>query len=281
MEKIEKLKLVLYQIVGENEFLLNALEVGLDQANVKLIVNIIYNRCSLASFKDMTVCLGVPDIIDSFDLSNTFNLRLDADDKYIINPEYSNYCSKENVRGIVDINIPGADKELVDKLLTDSLFLNDDSLSQIDTISTFSLAYSLYHEVGHLVHDKEIDETQKVRREKEADLFAVKAIKSMCIEDHSMNDARIKGAIMGIAQMLMYRTPQQELDDKAHPHSIERLYSLLDNLGIKDDSNYWELACIIVSKWCEKNKMADTWTKKTSVTYKDKFIDAYTYFKKS
>ena len=86
---------------------------------------------------------------------------------------------------------------------------------------------------------------------------------------------------MGIAQMLMYRTPQQELDDKAHPHSIERLYSLLDNLGIKDDSNYWELACIIVSKWCEKNKMADTWTKKTSVTYKDKFIDAYTYFKKS
>ena len=83
MEKIEKLKLVLYQIVGENEFLVNSLEVGLNQANVKPIVNIIYNRCSLASFKDMTVCLGVPDIIDSFDLSNTFNLRLDADDKYI------------------------------------------------------------------------------------------------------------------------------------------------------------------------------------------------------
>ena len=51
MEKIEKLKLVLYQIVGENEFLLNALEVGLDQANVKLIVNIIYNNVSSMNSK--------------------------------------------------------------------------------------------------------------------------------------------------------------------------------------------------------------------------------------
>ncbi len=280
MGKIEKLKMFIYQIIGESEFLVNSLRGISNQSCISLQININFDRNSMASLKNLMVYIGIPDIIASFDLSNTLNLRLDADDIYTINSQYSDYNSKENVRGIVNVNIPGADKDLVDKQLNDSLFLNDDSPSQIDTISIFSLAYSLCHEIGHIVHDKDIPETEKMKREIVADLFAFEAIKSMCVQGHAMNDARIKGAIVGIAQMLLYRTPQQELDDKEHPHSIERLYSLLDCIGIKDDSYYWELACIIVNKWCEKNKKADTWTKNTSVTYKDKFIDAYTCFKK-
>ena len=119
-------------------------------------------------------------------------------------------------------------------------------------------------------------------RERTADFFAFEALKSICTNNNALDDLRLKGYIVAMAQMILYNSPEKDNNDKEHPNSVERLYHLLDFWNIQDDSCYWEVAYNVVYKWNQKyGLLVSSWEKETSTSYKDKFIDAYRYFRKS
>lgn len=143
------------------------------------------------------------------------------------------------------------------------------------------MSYTIYHEIGHVLYDRTMKKSSQIEKEHKADTFAFEAIKSMGNSNESTDSARFLGAFIGIAHILLIRTPQEEREDEEHPHTIERLYNLLNYWNIPDNSCYWELAYNIVCKWCHQNKLSMLWEKETSISPKDKFMDAYAHFRKS
>ena len=140
------------------------------------------------------------------------------------------------------------------------------------------MAYSLFHEIGHIVNDRIIPETEQMQREIVADDFAFKAIKTVCSNNEDISDAWLKGVIIAIDQMLLYLPASQEIEDKDHPHSIERMYTLLSFWG-NPKNCFWELAYNMVCVWCKKNSLSITWEEENSLSFKDKFTDAYIHFR--
>lgn len=281
MKQLELLISAIYQIIGENKFLLDAIEYVKSISNYSVIkIDIVHNRYCGGSFKDEKIIIGIPDILDFYTIAKELFPNLSLLDDYIIDTKYSDLRNKDNIRNKVCVDLSNAEKTLVYEKFDSSDLFKLNKKSDYDKITIYALAYTLCHEIGHLLHDRYIPRNEFFTKERVADYFSFEVIKY--ISSHNNNsDSRLKGAIIGIAQMLKHRTPQQENDDKEHPHSIERLYSLLDFWGIEDDSPYWELAYNIVLIWCGRNKESVSWERTTSISPKDKFIDAYVHFRKN
>ena len=243
MKQIELLRSVIYQIIGENRLLLDAIEFVTDNSNYYNVqIEIVYYRDFEGSSKDGKIIMGIPDIVDFYSVAKELFPCLLGNSNYVIETKYSDLGNKDKIR-------------------------------------IYALAYSLCHELGHVLHDRYIPLNEFNTRERAADYFAFEAIKHIASNNNS--DSRLKGAIIGIAQMLLHRSPQEEVDDIKHPHSIERLYALLDFWGIEKDSPYWDLAYNIVIIWCSRNEKPVTWERTSSISPKDKFIDAYVHFRKN
>lgn len=170
-------------------------------------------------------------------------------------------------------------KPLASRILDDSHFLKNRQESPIDFLTLLAFAYSVYHELGHVVCNKTT--TIEFDREKKADEFAFIAMKSVGKSSNITNETRLLSIFIGISYMLLRRSHQEEIDDKDHPHSIERLYNLLDYWKIENESCFWKLAYYVVCEWCMQNKLSiSSWEKETSITHKEKFMDAYLQFQK-
>ena len=279
MKQSELLISAIFQIMGENKFLLDAIEFVKGISNYsKIEIDIVHNRYCGGSSNDGKIIIGIPDILDFYNIAKEMFRNLSFQDDYIIDTKYSDLGNKDNIRNKICVYLSDAEKTLVFEKLDSSNLFKSNKLLDYDKITIYALAYTLCHEIGHVLHDRYIQKNEFFTKEHNADIFSFEAIKS--ISNKNKDESRLKGAIIGIAQMLMHRTPQQEFDDKEHPHSIERLYSLLDFWGIEDDSPYWELAYNIVLIWCGRNKEPVTWERTTSISFKDKFIDAYVHFRK-
>lgn len=281
MEKIERVKSIIYQIVGENIFLLDNLALLKNRDYPNLIVNIESDRGSDGSYNNGNINIGVLDIVDSYNLSRELTNHSSFVNDNINKSNFFVSALNEDIRYLVNVGIPGSDVNLATKQLEDSDFLKQDEFSINDQLSIYSLAYSIFHEIGHVIHDVYIPKSEAFTRERIADLFAFEAIKSLCKSDDAMSDVRLKGAIIGIGQMLMYLPSEIEKNEKEHPHSIERLYSLLDFWGIPYNSYYWEYAYKIVQKWTDKNHIPIIWERESSRLFKDKLTDAYIRFRKN
>ena len=280
MKQSELLISVIYQIIGENKFLLDAIEFVKSISNYNIIeIDIVHNRNCGGSFNDGKIIIGIPDILDFYTIANELFPNLSFPEDYIIDTKYSDWGNQDNIRNKVSVYLSNAEQTPVFEKLDGSDLFKSNKLSDCDKLTIYALAYSLCHEIGHVLHDRYIQKYEFFTKEHIADIFSFEAIKS--ISCNNKVESILKGAIIGIAQMLMHRTPQQEIDDKEHPHSIERLYSILDLWGVEDDSPYWELAYNIVLLWCGRNKEPVTWERATSISSKDKFIDAYVNFRKN
>ena len=278
MDQIEKLKTIIYQLIGENHFLLDSIECVKRKFNRNNIeIDIVHNRDCAASSQYGRIIIGIPDIVDSYDFSLEYGNLFSKCDNFSLETKYSDFIY--SIRNKVNVYISSAEQLEVENQLNKIDFLKGTKLPIIDTLTIYSLTYLLSHEIGHVVLDNDLPDSCQITREKAADYFAFEAIKFMCKTD--IDESRLNGAIIGIAQMLMHRTPHQEIDDKEHPHSIERLYSLLDFWGIEDDSPYWGLVYNIVQIWCSRNEEPVTWERATSISPKDKFIDTYVHFRKN
>lgn len=282
MEKFELLKAVIYQVICENKLVIDALE-RLNQEERLSNIDISYLKGSICISSTGTIKLSMPDIIGCYDLA--INYELGSIEKFQFNPEYLKLGLCYQKSNGISINYASAEEEIVSEKLNNTDFLTkgkDVTIAKFETIAINAMAYMLYHEIGHIVYDGVMEDSCQIEKENKADEFAFEALKSMCNGNYEeTNNVKLLGAFIGIAHILLIRTPQEEREDEEHPHSIERLYALLDYWGISDDSCYWELAYKVVGEWSAKNNLDMAWEKETSTSCKDKFMDAYTHFRKS
>lgn len=279
MEQLEKFKTIIYQIIGDNKFILSALESIRERGDLLPSVEL-SDMSSSAFIPDTnTIQLSVPDIIGCFNLSKGCKINLYF--RFFFNSQYFNCNVRSEKCYGISINMPLTRDESnhVEEMLYGSDFLKDEKTTQNDVVAIYSLAYSLFHEIGHALHDKYIAESKPLNRERAADAFSFEAVKSMC--DIENIDTLLLGVFFGIIHVLDKLTPKQELDDTKHPHSIERLYALFDFWRIPDNSYYWLLAYKVILKWSNMNQIPISWERENSITYKDKFIDAYIHFRKN
>lgn len=281
MEKLDLLIAVIYQVICENKLVMGYIE-RLKRGEHISNIDISGTTGSGWSSQMGTIKINVSDIIGCYNLSQKYGIN--PVDSFSFNPNYLIPFWGYDNSNYITVDCPNADKILVKEELEKSDFLNledQNVMSKYDTFTINSMSYVLYHEIGHAIYDKTTENQRE--RECKADIFAFDAIKSMYKNDDiEVNNAGFLGAFIGISYILSIRKPKDEIADKEHPHTIERLYHLLNYWGIKDNSCYWELAYNAVRDWSRKNGLdVSLWEKEASESYKDKFIDAYMYFRKT
>lgn len=272
MEKIEVLKRIILRLIGENGLLLSVIE-SIKQLDGRLPTIDLAVSCNSYYISDRNAIeIGLKDITECYNISKRFG----CDVEYQFNVNNHNYDFKEVYeRCNITINTPDHEYESIKTFLNESDFLNDKESSS-DIIAVYSLAYSLYHEFGHVLHDKY--NSNIIRRERTADTFAFELMKSLRSKEYE--NTLLEGIFVGIVNILYKEGLNNENKNASHPHGIERLYSLLDFWEIQVDSCYWEHAYRILRIWCRKNCITIDWEKNTSNTYKEKLFDAYIHFKK-
>lgn len=278
MEQIYRLKALLYQIIGENRFILDALNSMKHRDGILPTIELAYSAGSEYWHSVNKIYLGIKDIIDCYNIAQNFNLELSS--KVALDVGYNDYRVRmEKCKGI-SVNMPMPDSECkqINNSVTSTNFLKNNYLSIHDALAAYSMAYSLYHEIGHAFHDKYIPEKESIKREKAADTFAFEAMTSLCvIED---KDILLLGNVIGISQVFNKLSYCQEKDDDKHPYTIERLYNLLDFWKLDDNSPSWYLIGTIVKKWCIQNELSMEWDIDNSYSDKDKFVKAYLLFRR-
>ena len=272
MDKLKTLKAIIYQICDDSQYFKKSLkDKGISHVSIKLS----YTEGSLGSAQDLVIDLSIKDIVETYAFFKRFISNLDSIDCFRLNNKYSDYIRSINIRKIINVYIPSPDESLVVNQLDNSDFLSEETISELDTIAIYAMSYSLFHEFGHVLYDNELPESEQIVKECKADEFAFRAIKAIPCTDN----ANLLGSMMGISYVMHKLKPEVELSDKKYPHSIERLFALLDFWSIADDSQYWNLAYQVVCIWSEKNSLPMTWIKQTSDLDKDRFMDTYLYIK--
>lgn len=278
MEPINRLKALIYQIVGENKFIIDTINSIKHRDGILPAIELTCSAGSDYWHSVNIIHLSIQDIINCFNIAQNFNLGLSS--KVSLDVGYNDYRVRmEKCKGIT-VNMPMLEFECeqIINSVTKTNFLEDNHLSLHDALTAYSMAYSLYHEIGHAYHDKYIPESDSIMREKAADTFAFEAMKSLCgIEDKNI---LLLGNVIGISQVFNKLSYCQEKDDDKHPYTIERLYNLLDFWKLDDNSHFWHLTNTIVKKWCIQNELSIEWDIDNSYSDKDKFIKAYLLFRR-
>lgn len=276
-DPIKKLISFIYQIIGKNKFLLSALECIKQRDNMLVPIELSCYKGSEYIHSTNTLRLSIKDMIRCLELSkNKRNLNI----KIKFNLTF-NDCSlfKDRCNEVV-IEKPGTEGERqeLNKIIEKLDYFKNNYLSIYDSIAFYSLSYSLCHEIGHVLHDKYIHESEPIKREKAADSFAFEAVKSMRVFEN--NDVLLLGVLIGMINVLGEMTPQKEEDDKEHPHTIERICTLLDFWEIEDESCFWEISYNEIKDWCSIHNQSMKWDKDASFSYKDRVVSASIFFKK-
>lgn len=278
MNKLDLLIKTTYQVVAENYYLLGAIQ-KIKQLGIaaKVVIFINDDKGSLSNSKSGDIIYGVKDLIPIYKLSKLYSQAIDSKAKYIIDNNYSDYNNSKNIHDYISIECSSPEQQLVLDSLEEIDFLKEETLSLFDIVTIFSISYTLAHEIGHILYDNEIE--NQIERERKADSFAFESIKSMIKNDY-IDNYRILGTFLGIAHVLLGRTQFEEQNDDLHPHSIERLFALLDSLELENISIFWELAYNVVYKWHNKYGIPLDWENPASYSFKEKMIDACHHYKK-
>ena len=278
MNKLDLLIKTVYQVVAENYYLLGAIQ-KIKQLGIaaKIVIYINDDKGSLSNSKSGDIIYGVKDLIPIYNLSRYYSQTIDSKAEYIIDNNYSDYNNSKNIYDYISVECSTPEQHLVLDSLKKINFLKKETLSLFDIVTIFSISYTLAHEIGHILYDNETE--NQIERERKADSFAFESIKSM-IKNDSIDNYRILGAFLGIAHVLLGRTQFDEQNDDLHPHSIERLFALLESLKLGDNSILWEMAYYVVCKWHNKYGIPLDWENPASYSFKEKMIDACHHYKK-
>lgn len=278
MNKLELLINTVYQVVGENHYLIDAIQ-KIKQLGIaaKVVIHINDEKGSLSNSKSGDIIYGVKDLIPIYKFSKLYSQIIDSKAEYIIDNNYSDYNNGKNLHDYISVECSTPEQHLVLDRLEEIDFLKEETLSLFDIVTIFSISYTLAHEIGHILYDNEIE--NQIERERKADSFAFESIKSM-IKNDSIDNYRILGAFNGMAHVLLGRTQFEEQNDDLHPHSIERLFALLESLELDNNSIFWELAYNVVCKWHNVYGIPLVWDNPASYSFKEKMVDACHHYKK-
>ena len=289
IKKIDTLKNAPYQFVGENPALLETIKVVNAKYFQIMEISISDDKASSAWHDSNKIILGIKKLPQLYsicqEITNTFNISACMN----VESKYSSY-GEESIRGILSVYNNDVTCTPPSVILEPLRFLADISgkntkvvnCSAVDTLVLFAIDYSVCHEVGHLLKDSENQDP--IEKETIADKFAFQVIKDMYDKETKENveiaNSREIGAFIGVSSVLFYRKPNEENDDKNHPHTIERMYSMLKYWEIDGSSKLWRLGCYLIERWININGMELPWNKNDTLSYKDKFMCAYSRINK-
>lgn len=230
---------------------------------------------SSSDYKTNNVKLSLPDVIGAYDnLNELSNIPIYY---FVLDKGYGDYSSDKSI--IKYVEVPSGSyivEQEITNLLEGTYFINEDIITSKDICTIYSMAYSLYHEIGHLIHDKYIPETEQIKRELVADMFAFRAIKSF--EKKQYEETIILGTFIGVTHIFERTTPQIEKEDGNHPYTVDRIVSCLNFWKVQDESLYWVYAYKIFKKWWKKTSLDRD--NNSSNSSKEIFMKASLQFKK-
>lgn len=275
MSKLETLKSFIHRIICQNEVVNNALREYLQEERIKcLYVQIVPNCGHYANISDISVLVGVPDVVEYYNLAK----KLDCGNKlssYLRAIDIVSKCSTTEIS--INFFAYNCEEHLINSVLEESDLLNNESPTIHDNLTMQALSFSLFHEIGHLLNDKSLSSYSQMTKEYKADEFAFVSITSNCT---NYDTAAFFGALISIGQILLKRCKDEEVKDTEHPHSIERMYELFHFWHISDESPFWETAYSIIREWTKRYNIDISWIKGSSSSYKEKVYDAYEHFRK-
>ena len=83
MKQIDNLKTVIYQIIGENQFLLDTFDCVRRKGNWNNIeIDIVYYRDCAGSSRNGKIIIGIPDIVDLYKLSLKYSNHISNCDDF-------------------------------------------------------------------------------------------------------------------------------------------------------------------------------------------------------
>ena len=225
MDQIGKLKALICQLIDDNQFLVSMLNSIKQRGDNLPQIELTYVKGSFFSPDNNCIKISIPDITYSYRLAK---LCINAENSSsTIKPIYLKNHSHCESFWEISVKLSKAEEKIIEEEIRKTNFLRGDKANIIgfDALTVISIAYSLYHEIGHAFHNKYIPRSEPIKREVAADTFAFEAIKSRCNIDN--DDDLFKGTFICVIQVLMRRKQIEEAADAEHPHSIERLYNLL------------------------------------------------------
>ena len=160
-------------------------------------------------------------------------------------------------------------------------FLKDNSIGSVGTLAIYALAFTIFHEFGHVRYDD--DSMFQIEKERTADNFALEVLNESCSQEQNIrleDNPKFLGAFLEIILILLVSKPKDAEIAVSHPHPIERLYLFLKYFHIKEESFLWEYAYDTIVEWANENHIAMTFVKDCSLSIKDKFLDFYHRYKK-
>ena len=271
-QKKVKIKTIVSHIICGNPIIYEVIENSASRRQQKFVVTINEDKNSRGSRNDGKIILGVGNLEELYKVCNNFihffNLI---------------FCTgKGSLNVIADDKLSIECWELKETTLNNiyDVLIKDD-FDSVSVLVRNSLAFTLFHECGHVKYDD--DSMTKIEKERTADNFALEVLRESCSQEPNIRlegTPMFLGAFLENILTLLVSKPKDAEIAMSHPHPIERIYLFLEYFHIDDNSYLWRYAYDTIVKWANDNNLAMTFEKDSSISIKDKMLDAYHRFKK-
>lgn len=270
-QKKDKIKAIVSHIICENPIIYEVILDSISRFQRKFVVKINEDNNSCGSRNDGTIIFGVGNHEKLYEICKNFiqlsHLEFRTENKIL------EFISDDNL--CIDI------WDLKDTTLNNIDLLNKDEGDSVDILLKNAFAYTFYHEFGHVKYDK--DSMFQIEKERNADYFAMEVLQESCSQEVNVRleeNPKFLGAFLENILILLVSKPKDAEIAMSHPHPIERIYIFLEHFHINDDSFLWKYTHDTIVKWAYDNHLAMTFEKDSSISIKDKMLDAYHRFKK-
>ena len=270
-QKKEKLKTIVSHIICETPTIYEVMKESISRLQKKFVVKINEDKNSRGSRSDGTIIFGVGNHEKLYSICKDFILLSHLE--FRTENTILDFISDDNL--CIDF------WDLKDTTLNNIDLLNKSEEGPVDVLVKYAFAYTLYHEFGHVKYDD--DSMFKIEKERTADNFALEVLRESCFQESNTQleeNPIFLGAFMENILILQVSKAKETENTMSHPHPIERIYLFLEYFHINNNSYLWRYAYDTIVKWINDNNLAMTFVKDSSISIKDKMLDAYHRFKK-
>ena len=270
-EKKDKIKAIVSHIICETPSVYNVIKNRECCSNTKFVVKISNDRNSYGSKSYREIKLGMGNLAKLCDICNQFCHLFQSE--YYIDNNILNYHPNDEI--YIDCH------DISERDLGNIEFLKKNFVDSVGTLAIYALTFTIFHEFGHVKHDD--DRMLQIEKERTADNFALEVLNESCSQEQDVRhegNPKFLGAFLENILILLVSQPKDAEIAVSHPHPIERIYLFLEYFHIKEESFLWGYAYDTIVKWINDNNLAMTFVKDSSISIKDKMLDAYHRFKK-
>lgn len=267
--KKEQINSIVSQLICDNPIIVAIVKDASSEFQRKFTVQIKEDCNSWGSKDSIHIILGIGNLEKLFQMCKSFS--------QVYHLQYSSGNRILPLKTDGDLNIETYD---VKESFWDNVeFLNENTDSAAVTLTIKALAYTLYHEFGHVKYDD--DSMLPIEKERKADLFAMDVVKEMCSNCiHLDQNPIFLGAFLENILTMSVSDPKEADISFSHPHPIERIIIFLEYFHIRESSYLWKYTYDELVKWINANNMSMIYERDSSITIKDKLMDAFCRFKK-